>query len=351
MSKLTCGNPYNGLFVMQDTLGYIVKSCCEQQDLGHRVDSVKQIIDHPYIQSTRQAFENNTWPKGCEGCKQLEDRGLESQRQRSFKLFKMDTAQINPQHFSIRIDNHCNLKCVICNPVNSSKWLEDLDIYTEHNGELRAARSTIPLQELVPLIKTARSITVLGGEPLASKDTFELLDTVEDPSKCALFINTNAVSWSKRADQTISKPWRAVVMNLSIDAVGAEFELQRYPAQWNKVQEFVDLCAQRNWYIAVNTTVSAVNWHNIPSLTQWAAQFTPYHQLNILSYPKQLHINALTPTAVCSLDTSQLSPYMQQWQQAHSYDSTLNSQLKSYLAALDQRRGTDSKTLLPWCWL
>jgi organic radical activating enzyme len=351
MNKLQCGYPWNALFLMKEDSNYIVKSCCEQQDLGYRVKTVKEILTHEYIESTRESFKKNQWPKGCESCQKLEEKNLESQRQRSFKIFQMTTDKINPQHFDIRLDNYCNLKCIICNPINSSRWEEDRDVYILHNGELNKKRTSIDDEEIENLIKNAKSIIALGGEPLVSKKTLALLDKVEDPSDCVLFITTNAVSWNERADKIMSKPWKSVIMILSIDAIGQEFEIQRFPAKWQDAEKFTDFCIDRNWIIAINTTVSALNWQSITSLTEWAKTVTPYHQLNILSHPEQLHINALKPEAIDQINTGYVSKTMEAWKEDYSYDPALNQKLKDYLNSLDQRRGTNSKLILPWCWL
>ena len=351
MNKLTCGYPYNGLFVMRDNLGYIVKSCCEQKDIGYRVNSITDILSHDYIQDTRNSFEQGQWPLGCESCRQLESQSLESQRNRSFSVFQMEADKVRPQHFNIRLDNQCNLKCIICNPVNSSKWEEDRDIYTIHTNDNNVERTRVNEKELELLIKDARSITVLGGEPLASKNTLQLLDQVSNPEQCALFVNTNAVSWSQRADKTISKPWKAVVMNLSVDAIGEEFELQRFPAKWQDVENFSSLCMKKGWYIAINTTVSALSWQSIPALTSWVKSITPHYQLNLLTNPSQFHINALKSEAINQIDVATLPKNMKAWQASHVYDADLNQKLKKYLTALDQKRGTNSKSTLPWCWL
>ena len=130
------------MYVDNDNGVFRLKPCCIAKDFVGTADSIEEIYDHPALKKIRRKFtKGRKAPTVCEGCV--------DKRRKSFidPIFKGDRYNNSEPDgivdWDIRTDHICNLKCAMCNPYQSSKWHEDLDIYTKFFSS-----STIPRKAL-----------------------------------------------------------------------------------------------------------------------------------------------------------------------------------------------------------
>lgn len=119
----------------------------------------------------------------------------------------------NPAQVEVSFGNVCNMKCVYCSPVFSSEWWSEIkhegayptrDSYNNLEWIAETDRTPYLNREENPYVeawwkwwpelkKTLKVLRITGGEPLLNKNTFRLLDDLEqDPQPhLRLEINSN----------------------------------------------------------------------------------------------------------------------------------------------------------------
>jgi MoaA/NifB/PqqE/SkfB family radical SAM enzyme len=128
-------HPFTGLATREDGA---VKVCCRSAPIGFIQDStLEEIWNNDAMQLVRRQVLCGERPEVCKPCFDLEDQGVESLRQRHINgvipearinLYPNTPLQeIMPFEFptmEIKLNNLCNLKCRMCNPLDSTNWTD-----------------------------------------------------------------------------------------------------------------------------------------------------------------------------------------------------------------------------------
>jgi len=347
-----CSLPFINQYVVKDPQGYSVRPCCMAEvDPPRYVDTYNQLKNHKIIKDIQNDFLQKRWPSACETCKLTEQAGEFSYRQQKWYRH---ASQFKPKQlvWDLRFENVCNLKCIMCNPSNSSKWNEDLDIYNQFNNTNLTERFTRKNKDVDQILdeckNTAIELNFLGGEPFYSKNTFDFLEklsynTWNTENTTLVFVsNGNALNnkWIE-----LLKRFRKISIGLSLDATGSLANYIRYPTDWNQYLENVAMIKDNKWFLSFNVTWSALNIFHSNEIIQFCKQHSTRRIDNILNKPDYLAFNAIehiTPTNIKIVDH-----YVKNY---HNYDINLNQKLKNYLETLDIKRNLNSKSLMPWCW-
>ena len=331
-----CKMPFTHSFVD----GQIIKPCCLFEG-----DST--------LKDVRKQFLNKIKPDGCRQCYEKEDLGEISSRQWynhrfSDIEFEADVDYHKPKTFDLRIDNVCNLKCVMCGPDQSTKWKEDAEIYNEfvdwHPWERK-----IPLPDL----SEALEISILGGEPFYMKSAYDLL--LEQSKNTRIILNTNACIDESNKLLSILGKFSEVEIVISIDGYKNVNEYIRYPSKWNEFESGINLIFSLDNFVEYkpfNTTVSCLNLPDLNNIIDFTKQFTnSKHYLHFLTYPDFLDINALHPKVInYCLDMIEDDFVVGHIKQDYKFDKQKNNKMRLYLEKLDDKRKTNSKVNIPWCW-
>ena len=100
----------------------------------------------------------------------------------------------------VSFSNACNFACSYCSPEISSKWMEDINKYGQyptkhgaHNLDYLKSSGKYPYKHsednpyvtafwkwFPDLYKTLQTFRITGGEPLLTKDTFKVLDYINN---------------------------------------------------------------------------------------------------------------------------------------------------------------------------
>lgn len=288
-------------------------------------DPIEDAWNSPTYRNFRRQFLNGERPDTCERCFREEDAGVRSPRigynEKWFSddLTLTEEAPLDVRYVDLRLGNLCNLKCRMCNPWSSSKWVEDwnevvgtatltpneplssgdmdfMDIMREWPDRKGTGLNFISIAE------TIEEIYLTGGEPTLATSQYKLFDyCIENDlaSNIKLKYNTNLTNIpQKMVDYW--KHFKSVQLNTSIDAVGQRDRYIRYPSNWSKVQEnFERLSAMPNVNIQVHCTVQALNICALPQLLDWMEDMGLEHDqlyLNILNHPYCMNIRVLPET-------------------------------------------------------
>ena len=73
--------------------------------------------------------------------------------------------------------------------------------------------------------------------------------------------------------------------------------------------------------------------------------------MHLLEYPNYLSINALKPQVIEEVKQNNKNKLIAQFIDTYNYDRGLNVKMQNFLQEMDARRGTDSKTVTPWCYV
>ena len=167
---------------------------------------------------------------------------------RSDSFHKIEQEQLSqpeqPLHLELYPSNICNLKCRICGPYNSSRWIseakETLGITEKVYNNLTPENMDL-FSDWLPNLK---ELNVVGGEPLLLREYKQLLDLAIEGNyskNIALFTTTNGTIYSEELVGLLQH-FKKVHLTFSIDDIGQRFEYQRKGATWqpviDNIQEF-----------------------------------------------------------------------------------------------------------------
>jgi sulfatase maturation enzyme AslB (radical SAM superfamily) len=211
-------------------------------------------------------------PEVCKPCFDLEDQGVESLRQRHINGV-IPEARINlypdtplqeimPFEFptmEIKLNNLCNLKCRMCNPLDSTNW-KDWDkvtpFYKKENNFL-----VHTITELVDnpgkyigefddsdnwwtsfekLLPHFRRVEFAGGEPLMDPQHYKILDMLKPyGANIELKYATNGTTLGISKGRTIHDYWpyfRSIAVNVSLDGIHDVYNYIRGNSDFNQVE-------------------------------------------------------------------------------------------------------------------
>jgi|SRR6056300_263432 organic radical activating enzyme len=178
----------------------------------------------------------------------------------------------NPRYVEVSFSNTCNFACAYCGPQFSSKWVEEI----EKHGPYKEAGNFNDIEQLrkkkeMPykqkdhnpyveafwkwwpdLYKDLHTFRITGGEPLLSKDTFKVLEYIQehwkDNPNLSLAINTNLGIPDSLLNKFLviakdlceNNKVKELIIFTSIEAEGSQAEYTRYGLDSKKFWVNVD---------------------------------------------------------------------------------------------------------------
>ena len=176
----------------------------------------------------------------------------------------------NPRYVEVSFSNTCNLKCAYCGPQFSSKWVEEIEKHGPYTGkyndiEYLKEKNEMPYKKKdynpyveafwkwwPDLYKDLHTFRITGGEPLLSKDTFKVLEYIqehwEENPNLSLAINTNLGVPDKLVDRlleiakdlTENNKVRELIIFTSVEATGRQAEYTRFGLDYDKFWVNID---------------------------------------------------------------------------------------------------------------
>lgn len=343
-------------YINSTKIGYLVKPCCRARTDNENVETISEIEDSILLKEIKDSFARNKQHPACYECWNNEKLNLPSKRLNASS--KLNTA-CGIEDWDIRPDNTCNLKCIMCDPHQSSKWIEDIDIYNKIFGH-KLSKKNISAPEInwdyikQNTINRAKRIYIAGGEPFYMKNALEFLKKLSEyewnRKHTFIDIQTNGVSFNDKSLEILNR-FDLQHIGFSIDGWEQVNEIIRFPTVWDELYSnftyFEKKYSNNKKTISVNTTISALNLPNIPKLLE---NIDVRIHLQELYNPQILHINSLTPDVIESVNKSTENKFLKDLISRYQFNKKNNIKLKEYLTALDKKRGTNSVSILPWCW-
>jgi len=281
-SKTFCMHPFTGLATRED--GSIC-ACCRSQPVGFiQNNSLEEIWNGDTMRKIRQQVLNGERPKECAPCFDLEDQGVESLRQRHIKgqipearikLYPNALDKLNDDYtmpfeiptMEIKLNNLCNLKCRMCNPVDSTSWNdweEVEEFYVKEDNILTNKVIKLNLKNkpyldsfedtdnwwasFEKLLPYFRRVEFAGGEPLMDPQHYKILDKLKPyGSNIEIKYATNGTTTGIKGGRNIHDYWphfKSVAVNVSIDGLGSIYDYIRGNSDYNEVVENIRVMQQ-----------------------------------------------------------------------------------------------------------
>ena len=287
-SKTFCMHPFTGLATREDGA---VKACCRSHPVGFIQDqTLEEIWNNDTMQRIRRQVLNGERPPECAPCFNLEDQGVESLRQRHIKG-EIPEARINlypstPLQevmpfelptMEIKMNNLCNLKCRMCNPMDSTAWNDWSEVegyYKKEDNYLVQKIVDLNLQNkpfldsfvdtdnwwtsFEKLLPYFRRVEFAGGEPLMDPAHYKILDMLApygDNIEIKYATNLTMLGKSNRTVWDYWPKFKSVAVNVSIDGIGLSYEYIRGNAHWT---ELINNIRQIQTIPNINRIVGAV---------------------------------------------------------------------------------------------
>jgi MoaA/NifB/PqqE/SkfB family radical SAM enzyme len=313
-----------------------VKPCCiyynkitdeNGQPFHLSKNTMSEAFNSEYMNDLRQQFLDGKRPGGCHQCWGEEDSGKASKRIRDNQRFKhLITESIihgkqNPRYLDIKLGNICNLKCRICGPYASSKWLAEQKHYDKQDGnDEQHKKLDWPetnhkfWQDIEEILPSVEFMDFTGGEPLLIKKHYELLEKcieLDVAKNIGLHYNTNGTQLNMKALNELWPKFKIVDCHFSIDGVGEKFEFQRHPAKWNNALSNMSIFNKKRsdkFHTQICHTVNVMNIYYLPEFLEWAESFGMDVYINSLHKPLHYNIKCL-PKHIKEAVTEKLSKH------------------------------------------
>jgi MoaA/NifB/PqqE/SkfB family radical SAM enzyme len=301
-----------------------VMYCCKsnqafQDNQGTSINLQTHTIDEALHSKTaieiRNALDNNIKHPNCKKCWEEEDAGIASKRildnDRAKEYWGQDYLEdkkIEPNIVELNLGTTCNLKCRICGPWASSKWVKEhydlrvpmksKDAYknymtlVKHWGGNWREESNV-WDNIEKELHQFKQLDFYGGEPFLVEKNWSLLRKMIEKGYAKdqiLHFNTNVTIFNEEYANLL-KEFKFVRISLSIDDIKERFEYQRHPSNWDEIYSNIKKVMQlqkenSNIEINVCSTISILNVYYIDELINFLVEnnLSGYY-INFLHFP------------------------------------------------------------------
>lgn len=294
--------------------------------------------------------EDGDWHPGCIKCKNLEDAGLPSIRQKINERLP----DKNIQYMQISLSNHCNFACKTCDSRSSSTIMKMVDANPElakwfHKGELITNTDYKKVFDNIDL-KNLQLIEFLGGEPFVDPQTTNFLNYLlehSDLSNVTFKVHTNTSFFPKKLVPILAQMKR-IDLRLSVDSWHRSVEYSRLGSNFEIIKkvtnQWIEFSKQyKNTYITLFPTVNAFNVKYLKMTKEAAEELGISFGYEWVEHPKQLNLNALPESYVDSIKDD----YNKKFFKTYKFNQQQFDDLKDFLKDTDGAQGKYLKDYLP----
>jgi MoaA/NifB/PqqE/SkfB family radical SAM enzyme len=292
-------------------------------------------------------------------------------------------------YIDLRLSPKCQLKCTICSPKYSNKWILDWKTIQEEYSEKEFVKdlkkykdryenenyynwfkhNTVLRNQLFEGLKYVKKIAFLGGEPLIIKEHDEIIDYLIDNNlsqNVDIRYNSNGIALTENHLKKWSN-FKSVLFSLSIDGLYKQNDYMRYGSNWEETYNTLKLLEKvpSNTFVSMGIVINAMSVYNFSDMItffekenfSWIKGKETFF-MNILDYPEMLSINVL-PKEIKERTCDKLSTilnhsfiYRERLQQIINQMNNndwerLYPNMIDYLTTLDKMRNTDFKKYFP----
>lgn len=287
-----------------------LRPCCVSRDhvlkddgtpynLG--VDKLDDIYNSNFYKQLRKDMLEGRLISGCENCYSNEKYGRESRRLINNEKFKDQKfsnieSELKIQYMDLRLGNQCNLKCRMCNPVNSSMVEEEFNnnsdtmldkFYVKNDASDRDWFKTEFFDNNInPHLSNLVVLYMTGGEPTLIKKNYDIMQRLIDSGRnknMTLIINTNMTNTNPKFYELL-KQFNKVLIQMSIDAVDELNTYIRYPTDFNIVDKTIKelLSIGNNIVLNAGPVIQTLNLNGLVDLFEYLEKFNRQYKRQVI---------------------------------------------------------------------
>jgi len=300
-ARLCCVTNASGAATGDHTVGLVKKENGVPANFGR--ETPLEAFNNQYMRSVRLTMLEGKIPASCTKCFEEESNGVVSKRiwemyewnrdGLDFKKLISDTSTLGVvppviRYLDLRLGHTCNLKCVMCSPHDSSRWLQDYDKLIEKTKSIQVLKQVgfnkdtfnntwyeKPefWDDVFEQIPNITQLYFAGGEPLMIKEHRRFLDEIIKrgyAKSISLRYNSNGLFINKDIINVWSQ-FKQVRYAFSIDASMERNNYIRYPADWDAIERNLWLMdsTPENIHCAIACAVQVFNIKHIIDFAKW----------------------------------------------------------------------------------
>lgn len=257
-----------------------------------------------FMKNVRTTMLEGKIPASCTGCFDEESQGIVSKRIWETATWMHDegvdieelihqteedgTVPERLQYLDLRLGHTCNIKCVMCSPHDSSKWVADWQKLVpqlkdesvkkqmtwnkkEFNRKWHEKESF--WKELYAQVPNLKQVYFAGGEPLMIKEHKMFIQEIVRQGyqdKVLLRYNSNGLLVDNELIELWSK-FRKVKFAVSVDASFERDDYIRFPGKFAEVERTLHMLDNTpdNIHVSMATAVQIFNIKHIPDFIKW----------------------------------------------------------------------------------
>lgn len=279
-----------------------------------------QAWNNQYMKSVRKTMLNGEIPASCTKCFDEERVGVVSKRIWETGTWHRDPDGVDipelirqteedgtiPEklvYLDLRLGHTCNIKCVMCSPHDSSKWvtdynklfpmLQDQEVKNQIKWDKKEFNNfwyekPTFWEEMYNQIPNIKQVYFAGGEPLMIKEHKTFIKEIIRQGyqdKILLRYNSNGLL----VDEELIDLWsrfKKVKFAVSMDACYERDEYIRYPTNWSTVEKNLHLLdnSPDNIQTSIATAIQIFNIKHLPDFMKWKVQ-SNFKKLNVGTVP------------------------------------------------------------------
>ncbi len=337
--------------------------------LEHEANHIDKITVEEYFQKklsiVRSKMLNAEEINGCYSCKQMEEQGKISGRQRqllkagirldefeetlqsSTFLEEFKTALENngdvgllPQDWQIDLGNFCNSACIFCSPKNSSK------LATEYKKlglmsrlpKKNWADDPVLLENFVQVLLRSKKLAYLhflGGETMITPAFKKILKKLIEGGinkNISIGFTTNLTVWDEETIDLLTQ-YREVNLGMSLECFHPVNDYLRWPSKIDSVkkilEEWLKVAEKNQWLIQLRTTPSVFSIRHLIELYKYAFEKNiGIESCNFLHDPSFMKISLL-PKEIMNKISEELSEWIQSHKEYYKDGKIINTRNKN----------------------
>jgi len=300
-ARLCCVANASGAATGDHGVGLVKKENGQSANFG--VDTPLSAWNNDYMKDVRLTMLDGKIPASCTKCFEEESNGVASKRiweaydwmNNGLDIEKLidetsDSGEVPPviRYLDLRLGHTCNLKCVMCSPHDSSRWVQD------YESMMAKTKSTIVISQInwdkntfnnywyekpefwddiFEQIPHIEQLYFAGGEPLMIKEHKRFLEEIIKRGyndKITLRYNSNGVL----LDENMIEIWtqfKKVKFSVSVDALEERNWYIRYPTDWSDIIRILNRLDNTpdNIQTSIECAVQAINVEHLPDFARW----------------------------------------------------------------------------------
>lgn len=258
-----------------DPLGFVLPCCMNNAyPLGNVTEErLTDIWRGQRAAMLREAMEHYDFGYGCGTCRWEAEHDKEAPQFKQYdRLPALDRALPWPTEIGFCLSNTCNLECVHCNGLYSSRIRARIEkrppIPTVYGDDFFE-----DLRAFLPHLRTARFV---GGEPFMMRENHRVWDLlIEMGLRPECHVTTNGTQWNAKVERVLEHLPVHVIVSMD-SAHKDQFESIRRNADFDTVvtnlERFRSYAADAGTSVVINHCLMRDNWREFADMLRFAEE-------------------------------------------------------------------------------